>query len=117
MDFPASLPCFLLADYSVEPRSPVLEKDWGMDVRRRQIYSDMYEGISAALMLSPDQWATFREFYNVTTEMGSIPFDAPVSINGSVQTKEVRFTGPPPAYKPLSPGLARATCRLIVEPV
>jgi hypothetical protein len=113
MDYPPSLPCFLFQGYGVNPRSPVLEKDWGLDVRRRQIYSDMPEDLRVEVILSGLEWETFREFYAVDTEMGTLPFNAPILIEGALQTKEVRFTGPPPSYKPLGAGLTRATATLV----
>lgn len=113
MDYPASLPCLLFEGYVVAPRTPVLETDFGLSVRRRQIYEDMREQIAVGLILTAAQEPTFRDFYNASLEMGSIPFDAPIRINGADVTREVQFIGDPPSYVPVGPGLVRATATLL----
>lgn len=111
--YPGSLPYFLWEGYAVAPRSPVLEVDHGLEVRRRQIYSDMREQLSVSLVLSTSQEQDFRELYNTTLEMGSLTFDAPILIEGSLQTRESSFIGDPPSYVPVAPGYVRATATLL----
>lgn len=116
--WPEDLPCILFNDYAVAPRSPVLEVDHGLAVRRRQVYSDMREQLNVSLVMTATQEPIFREFYNVTLEMGSLPFDAPILFNGTLQTRECKFIGSPPDYTPLGPiaprtGYVRATATLL----
>lgn len=113
MDYPDTLPCFLYEGYGVAPRQPVLETDFGLAVRRRQTYADMREEIAVSCILSSEQEQTFREFHNVTTEMGSLPFDAPLFINGANVTREATFIGDPPSYTPVAPGYVKATATLL----
>ena len=114
--WPASLPCFLFEGYAVAPQSPVLEVDHGWAVRRRQIYSDMNEAINVGLILTHDEWATFIDYYNDTLEQGSLPFDAPILIEGSMTTRESKFTGAPPAYTPVGSELVRTSATLLADP-
>lgn len=111
--WPVGLPCFQFAGYTVAPRSPVLEVDHGLAVRRRQIYSDMREQLNVSLVLSADQEVIFRELYNVTLEMGSLPIDAPIEIEGAQNVRECQFIGDPPDYTPIAPGYVRATAVLL----
>lgn len=119
--WPETLPCILFNDYVVTPRSPVLEIDHGLAVRRRQVYSDMREQLSVSLVLTAAQEIVFRELYNVTLEMGSLPLDAPILFNGTLQTRECIFIGDPPSYTPLGriapdgPGYVRATATLLTN--
>jgi hypothetical protein len=115
MNWPATLPCFRFEPYQVSPRSAVLEMDFGLAVRRRQIYADMLEQIPVEFIVDGDQEAEAREFYNVTTEMGTLPFDAPIQINGALTTREVRFIGDPPSYVPVGPGYTRVSATLLVS--
>jgi hypothetical protein len=115
MDWPLSLPCFRFEPYQVSPRSAVLEIDWGLAVRRRQIYSDMIEQVAVELVLSGSQEEDLREFYNTDLEMGTLPFNAPIQIEGALTTREVRFIGDPPSYVPVADGFARVTATLLTS--
>lgn len=115
MDYPSDLPCFQFAGYGVAPRSAVLEIDHGLAIRRRQVYANMPEELNVELVVSGAQEAALREFYNVTTEMGTLVFDAPIQIEGSLQTREVKFIGDPPSYVPVAPGYARVSATLLAS--
>lgn len=115
MNWPATLPCFRFEPYQVAPRSAVLEVDFGLAVRRRQTYADMLEEVQVEFVVDGAQEARTRSFYNDDTEMGTLPFDAPIQINGALTTREVRFIGGPPSYTPVAPGYVKATARLLVS--
>lgn len=114
MDFPATLPCFQFAGYAVAPRQPVLEVDHGLAVRRRQIVSSMFEQINVQMTVSGSQESELRNFYNITTEMGSAEFDASILIAGSYQLRRVKFINAPPVYVPVADGFARVTATLLM---
>lgn len=113
--WPVTLPCLLFDGYRVAPRSPVLEVDHGLSVRRRQIVSEFREEIYASVILSAAQEVAFRNLYNVTLEMGSLPVDAPIEIEGSQQIRSCLFIGDPPSYTPVAPGYVRATATLLTQ--
>lgn len=115
MIYPATLPCFQFSPYQVSPRSAVLEVDFGLAVRRRQTYADMLEEVQVEVVVTGAQEEILRGFYNDDTEMGTLPFDAPIQINGAQTTREVRFIGGPPSYVPVAPGYARATATLLIS--
>ena len=116
MDWPATLPCIQLDPYRVVPRSPVLENDWGHLIRRRVTFSDLVQEVEIQFVMDGQQQADFRTFYDVTTEMGTLPFNMPLEIEGSYQTKEVRFIGDPPSYVPVAPGYAEVSATILVSP-
>lgn len=108
-------PCFRFEPYQVAPRSAVLEMDFGLAVRRRQIYADMLEEIPVEFILDGSQEEECRDFYVNDLEMGTLPFDAPIQINGALTTREVRFIGDPPSYTPVAPGYVKARATLLVS--
>lgn len=114
IDWPASLPCFLLDGYGVQPRDPVLQTDFGLAIRRRQIYAEMLEELVVSMLLNPTQEGTFAEFYETTLKMGSLTFNAPILIEGSIQTREVKFIGDEIGHSPDAMSYVRAgTARLL----
>jgi hypothetical protein len=115
MNWPATLPCFRFEPYQVSPRSAVLEMDFGLAVRRRQIYADMLEQIPVELVVTGPQEVELRDFYNEDLEMGTLAFDAPIQINGALTTREVRFIGAPPDYVPVGPNHVRVTATLLTS--
>jgi hypothetical protein len=108
-------PCFRFEPYQVSPRSAVLEMDFGLAIRRRQIYADMLEEIPVEFIVDGTQEEECRDFYVNDLEMGTLPFDAPIQINGALTTREVRFIGPPPSYVPVAPGYVKARATLLVS--
>lgn len=115
MNWPATLPCFRFEPYQVAPRSAVLEIDFGLAVRRRQVYADMLEEIPVEFIVNGAQEEEVRDFYVNDLEMGTLPFDAPVQINGALTTREVRFIGDPPSYVPVAPGYTRVSATLLTS--
>lgn len=94
LNWPSSLPCFRLSPYRVAPRDPVMQTDFGITTRRRQIYSDYEEEVVVEALLDEAQEQDFRNFYDVTLSMGTQWFNVPLRINGSVQTREAMFINP-----------------------
>lgn len=115
MNWPATLPCPRFEPYQVSPREAVLEIDWGFTVRRRQIYADAQQEVSLELVVSGSQETDLRSFYEDDLEQGSLAFDMPLEIEGSFQTKSVRFIGSPPVYTPVSMGYAKVSATLLVS--
>lgn len=116
IDWPDELPIFSRDPYAVEPRSPVLEIDFGLAVRRRQVCAAMREGIQVSMHLSSTQEPILRDFYVDTLEMGTLSFNARILIDGALQTREVSFIGDPPSYIPSSKyGYVRAVARLLTH--
>lgn len=113
MDWPSELPCFLLDGYAAEPESAVLQTDFGLIIRRRQILSEELEGIPVALYLTDAQEPIFRVFFERALEKGTLPFNAPILANGTLATREVTFDGAEPDYTPATPTFVRVTARLI----
>ncbi len=117
MDWPVSLPCVRFEPYTASQRSNTLEIDWGLNVRRRQLYGKMKPEISCEVILDGTQEAALREFYNVTTEMGTIAFNVPVQADGYYGAREATFIGDPPSYVPVSNTHVRATFNLLAVPL
>lgn len=117
MDWPVSLPCVRWEPYQAVQRPAALEIDWGMAIRRRQIYGKLTPEMSVEVILDGTQEAALRTFYNETTEMGTLPFNIDVQVNGVYQSREVRFIGDPPAYVPVSHRQSRATFTLLSPPL
>lgn len=116
IDWPDELPIFSRDPYEVAPRSPVIETDFGLAVRRRQVCDFMREGIQVSAHLSSTQEPILRDFYETALEMGTLSFNAQILIDGALQSMEVSFAGAPPSYVPSSKyGYVRAAARLLTH--
>lgn len=113
MDWPASLPCVRFDPYQASQRPAALEIDWGLAIRRRQLYAKMKPEISCEVVLNGTQEAALRTFYNDTTEMGTLPFNIPVQADGYYGSRSATFIGDPPSYVPVSDTHVRASFNLL----
>lgn len=107
IDWPSTLPCILRENYTVSPRSPVLQTDFGMNTRRRVVYSDALEEAAITLILNAEQEQEFRTFRDYTCEFGTLAFNLTLLANGEMLSREVQFIGDPPSYAQIGRRLVR----------
>lgn len=125
IDWPGDLPdgvvvpTMLRDAYSQSPRSAVLESDFGLIPRRRQIYAAVTgepEIISAQWMFTPDGENAFRRFFKYDLGMGAAWFNVPLLMSsGEVETREVSFFRDAPVIEPYGALSTRVTATLITR--
>lgn len=113
LSWPAILPCVLRAGYGVQPRTAAVEIDYGMVLRRAQVYQATLEEIAVSVILTHAQEIIFRAFYQDDLEFGSMYFMCPILSRGAEAEHEVMFTGPIQFSTPDAAGYITLSASLI----
>lgn len=116
LSWPESLPCLRFEPYMDAPRPGAAQLDIGMHSHRVMVFTNNNEVITCEVVLTSAQEITFREFFETTTVMGTLFFNAPLQVNGEQQTWEVEFYGQPPEYaQPIRNDVVRVSFQLLTR--